>query len=223
MIAVAGAGIIWRMSPSRGRTGTAATPDSAATPAGVNIDSIAEVERQMQSEVAVARQQAMAAEHRADSIAAASRTRGATGAPQPSHAHLYVFAQGGTPRVVLDGQQQDGVTPTVLQVSPGPHRISVRGLQAFAPAETTITLAAEDTQTVIFRADRRGGRQGQASGFITHDPATGRPVVDWPAVINKLGFDPRTANPRALTPQQRLAYRRFQQVMDSARRNMRRP
>lgn len=242
-IASAGAGVIWKLSPGRGGEQVASAPapdpaDASTRPstAGPNLDSIAEVERRMQAEVETARRQAMAAEHRADSIAAASRaaSRAAGATQEPAHAHLYVFAQGGTPRVILDGEPQPGLTPTLLQVPPGSHRLAVRGQVGFAPAETTVTLAAEDTETVIFRAERLGGVPGRravrgdaagtpadqapSNALVTPDPATGKPVVNWPAVINKLGFDPRTVDPRALTPQQRIGYRRFKQAMDSLRR-----
>lgn len=250
LVAVAGAAVIWKLSPSRGAGGTTASSPAGGqggAPAGaaaVNLDSIANVERSLQAEIAAARKLAMDAERRADSIAAASRAAGApaggTSRPADDHAHLYVFAEGGTPQVVLDGTPQRGATPLLLQVSPGDHRVAVRGAVAFAPAETTITLAAEDTETVIFRANRGGLQRrragdpaadnpvvpappgeavpGRFSEYFTRDPATGKVGPNWPIVTQKLGFDPRTTDPRSLTPQQRLAYRRFQQFLDSAKR-----
>jgi hypothetical protein len=254
LIAVAGAAVIWRLSPSRGANGTTTAPlagNQAGSPAGgatINLDSIADVERRLQAEIAAARKIAMDAERRADSIAAANRAAGmgadSRARAAEAHAHLYVFAEGGTPQVVLDGTPQPGATPLLLQVSPGEHQVAVRGAIAFAPAETTITLAPEDTETVIFRANRgalprrRAGdpaasgpsvaaRQGEPvperfGEYFVRDPATGKIVPNWAAVTEKLGFDPRTADPRRLTPQQRLAYRRFQQLVDSAKRIPRR-
>ncbi|MEA3246629.1 MAG: hypothetical protein U9Q74_10795, partial [Gemmatimonadota bacterium] len=249
--AVAGAGVIWKLSPQRGGEGAAAPLSPPANPAGgpagaaaVNLDSIANVERNLQAEVAQARKIAMDAEHRADSIAAANRALASRGNAAPTaedHAHLYVFAEGGSPQVILDGVLQRGAPPMLLQVPPGDHQIAVRGVNAFAPPETTVTLAAEDTATVIFRA-HRGGLQRRGPGdaaspsgtpaipkrgetvpgrfgeYFTRDAATGKIVPNWPVVTEKLGFDPRTTNPRSLTPQQRLAYRRFMQLVDSAKR-----
>jgi hypothetical protein len=236
VIAAAGAGVIWKLSP--GGRGDAPSPAALAPPAaqpGVNLDSIAQVERRMQDEIATARRTAMLAERRADSIAAANRATGAAVSRESAHGHVYVFAQGGTPQVVIDGQIQRGVTPQLLQLAPGRHQVAVRGLTPYAPADTTIELAAEDTQTVVFRATRRaagplpgatfpaGAPKPKLSpvpgnDFFLQDPETGQTTPNWPVITQKLGFDPRTADPRRLTPQQRLAFRRYQQMVDSARR-----
>ncbi|HVZ50009.1 MAG TPA: protein kinase [Gemmatimonadaceae bacterium] len=236
VIAGVGGGVIWKLSPGRESAASSRPDSAAAVPAAApapNLDSIGTVERRMQAELDSARRAALAAERRADSVTAASRAGGAAPGEKP-HAHLYVFAEGGAPKVIVDGQPQAGVTPALLQVSPGTHRVAVRGFVGFAPAETTVTLAAEDTETVVFRAERGAGKRAAARGnltdsgagapsgprheYLTQDPVTGKPVINWPAVVTKLGFDPRTANPRALTPPQRVKYRRFQATLDSLRR-----
>jgi hypothetical protein len=255
LLAVAGAGaaVIWKLAPDqRGGAPQAAAPV-------VTSDSLSELEKRFQAQIDEARRIAMAAERRADSIATASRQAatgpgGATPAPREEHAHVYVFAQGGTPEVVLDGQPQRQAAPALLQIAPGRHTLAVRGLQAFAPAETTIVLAPEDTQTVVFRAQRstagasgtapRPGAAGGAAGTdapntgvaaapprsVITEPApaspnafirvgpNGKPELNWPEITAKLGFDPRTVDARRLTPQQRVAYRRFQVMVDSLRK-----
>jgi serine/threonine protein kinase len=238
VIAGVGAGVIWKLSPER----TAEPP--AANPA--RVDSIALLEKRLQEQIDENRRIALANEHRTDSIAAASRNAvpsgGANNAPaaEPAHAHVYVFAQGGTPQVVLDGVNQNENAPAVFQLTPGKHTIAVKGLQAFTPAETTIVLAAEDTQTVVFRAANRrvaAGNEGVATApntIITEraqpqplPPAiaelfvkapNGQPVLNWPVVVGKLGFDPRTVDQRRLSPQQRQNWRRVQLLADSLRR-----
>lgn len=145
-----------------------------------------------------------------------------------AHAHLYVFAQGGTPHVYVDGVSQRVAAPALVQVTPGRHTVQVRGLQPFEPSDTTIVLAAEDTQTVIFRQARAAQpRAGNAAGTQEAGNRAGRantlPAMDWDDWTQKLGFDPRTVDTRTLTPAQRQRYRRFQQAVDSVRRAARRP
>ncbi len=252
LIAGAGAGVIWKLAPPRVEAPVALGPAPQAAPA----DTMTDMERRLQAQIEETRRIALAAERRADSLAALNKALGTGGtgaggtgpAPtaEPPHGHLYVFAQGGVAQVVLDGQVKSDNAPAVYQVTPGRHRVSVRGAQEFVPAETTIVLAAEDTQTVIFRTRRlvaglgaRGGTTPpnvpgvsaappnaiitsqappDAAALVFKNPATGQPTVNWPAVTRKLGFDPRSVDQRTLTPTQRAGLRRFQQMMDSARR-----
>jgi serine/threonine protein kinase len=238
LIATAGAAVIWKLAPGRGASDAAPLANaSVAAPAGsVNLDSIAEIERALQAQVTEARRVAMEAERRADQLAAASRRSGAPAAAAPrelAHAHLYVFAQGGTPQVVIDGTGRNEAAPAVFQMVPGRHTVSVRGNQQFFPRDTTVELAAEDTQTVVFRSFRfakqngqvrqlppagAGATNGGAGNDAVGSAPTGVPPINWPDVVRKLGFDPRTVDLRRLTPEQKQRYRRFQQAMDSVRR-----
>jgi len=252
VIAAAGGGVIWKLAPPRrdatdqaagtrpaGTTAAAPPAPSLAAPAGsVNLDSIAAIERELQAQVDEARRIALAAERRADALAASRQGGGAApgSATQgdPTHAHLYVFAQGGAPLVVIDGSARNEVAPAVFQLAPGRHTVSVRGNQQFFPHDTTIELAPEDTETVVFRSLRFAGqRQPQQQSVGAGDPAPAKPFipvpeggvaqkpalpVDWPDIVRKLGFDPRTADLRRLTPEQRQRFRRFQEMMDSLRR-----
>jgi serine/threonine protein kinase len=255
LIAGAGAAVIWKLAPDRGSSAAAPTQFAAA-------DSMGDLEKRLQAQVDEMRRIAMAAERRADSIAAANSANRGSGAPsgggaqspaprEDPHAHVYVFAQGGTPQVFVDGVSQNTNAPAVFQLTPGRHVVSVRGGQEFAPAETTIVLAPEDTQTVVFRVSRTtgvqqqnfpAGRVGQqfrnagtqgpiaaAAPVGTNVPAglsesiltpgpNGQPLINWPAVTKKLGFDPRTVDQRTMTPIQRQNYRKFQYMLDSLRR-----
>ena len=127
--------------------------------------------------------------------------------------------------------------PAVFQMTPGRHTIAVKGQQAFFPSDTSIELAAEDTQTVVFRSLRFQQQQqqvqqqqqqqvpqGGAGGTASPNAVSTPQQMNWPDVVSKLGFDPRTADLRRLTPEQRQRYRRFQQFTDSVKRaNPRRP
>ncbi|MDQ8165201.1 MAG: serine/threonine-protein kinase [Gemmatimonadota bacterium] len=252
VIAGAGAGVIWKLAPPR----VEAPPAVQAPPASAPADTVTDMERRLQSQIEETRRIALAAERRADSLAELNRSLGAgtaaAGNPRPApaaeppHAHLYVFAQGGAAQVVLDGQVRGDNAPAVYQVAPGRHRVSVRGAQEFVPAETTVVLAVNDTQSVIFRTRRvaaadgvRGGMTPtnvpgvsalppsaiitenappDAAALIVKNPSTGQATVNWPAVIRRLGFDPRSVDQRSLSPTQRAGLRRFQQMMDSLRR-----
>jgi len=252
VIAGAGAGVIWKLAPPRVDAPPAAPAPVATAPA----DTMTDMERRLQTQIEETRRIALAAERRADSLAELNKSLGA-GAPaagnprqaptaEPPHAHLYVFAQGGAARVVLDGQVKGDNAPAVYQVAPGRHRVSVRGTQEFVPAETTVVLAANDTQSVIFRTRRGAAADGarggmtptnvpgvsalppgaiitenappDAAALILKNPSTGQVTVNWPAVIRRLGFDPRSVDQRNLNATQRAGLRRFQQMMDSVRR-----
>ncbi len=252
VIAGAGAGVIWKLAPPRVEAPPAASAPVATAPA----DTMTDMERRLQTQIEETRRIDLAAERRADSLAELNKSLGA-GAPaagnsrqapagEPPHAHLYVFAQGGAAQVVLDGQVKGDNAPAVYQIAPGRHRISVRGTQEFVPAETTVVLAANDTQSVIFRTRRvaaaEGARGGMtptnvpgvsalppgaiitenappdAAALIVKNPSTGQATVNWPAVIRGLGFDPRSVDQRNLNATQRAGLRRFQQMMDSVRR-----
>jgi len=104
-----------------------------------------------------------------------------------------VLTHGGNPRVLIDGVMTTNSAPTVVEVPPGKHVVSVRGAMpnAFAPPDFTLTLAEGDTQTVVFV--RQGQRQQGA---------------------------PDSAS---LTPAQRARYQRLQQLADSARKAKRPP
>jgi serine/threonine protein kinase len=230
VIAGVGAGVIWKLAPGR-------NAEPQPTPQVASADTVSDVEKRLQAQVDEMRRIAMTAERRADSIAAANRgsaagpNGGGAQSPTPQedpHAHVYVFAQGGTPQVYVDGVSQNTNAPAVFQLKPGRHVVSVKGGQEFAPAETTIVLAAEDTQTVVFKVKRNVGVQQQNFGGGRALPAggdalvvpgpNGQPLINWPAVTKKFGFDPRTVDQRRLTPQQRQNFKTFQLMLDSLRR-----
>ena len=235
LIAGAGAGVIWKLAPPRSPaaatapTAAPASGDASATPLAV-ADTLSDREKQFQVQIDEARRIALAAERRADSLATAARGSdagsglsarpGATPADSPdAHAHLYVFAQGGTPQVFVDGVAQRVAAPALVQVTPGRHTVQVRGLAPYLPADTTIDLAPEDTQTVVFR-QRRANAQPQSGQARAGNAGTAgaKPAITIEEWIRLLGFDPRNVNVRNLTPDQRTKYRRFVQYTDSVRR-----
>jgi serine/threonine protein kinase len=156
----------------------------AAAPATSPLaDSIAAVKKadadenaRLKQEVDEARAAALAAEHQVELMskaqtAKAPPTKAAVpsvakadtkaapppAAPvEPPHAHIIVLARGGTPRVLVDGQPTVNPAPTVVEVPPGKHVISVRGANGnqFTPAEYNLTLAPDDTQQVVFVSQR---------------------------------------------------------------------
>ena len=75
---------------------------------------------------------------------------------EPPHAHIIVLARGGTPRVLVDGQPTTNPAPTVVEVPPGKHVVSVRGANGnpFTPSEYNLELAPDDTQQVVFVSQR---------------------------------------------------------------------
>jgi hypothetical protein len=238
VIAGAGAAVIWKLAPDRPAPET--RPSAVAS---APADSMTDVEKRLQAQIDEMRQIAMNAERRADSIAAANRgganVPAATGGNPPArpreeaHGHVYVFAQGGTPQVVLDGVNRQQIAPALFQLPPGKHTVSVKGLQAFVPAETTIVLAVEDTQTVVFRAanmvaqqqqhQQRGGDRAVQSlpaglAELFEKAPNGQLVMNMAVVTKRLGFDPRSVDQRRLTPIQRQNWRKMQMVADSVRR-----
>ena len=95
------------------------------------------------------------------------------------HAHLAVVVQGGTPPVFVDGEQIADASPVVVEVSPGRHTITVkgRGGAVFLPAEYNLTLAANDTQRVVFMSERAAQQRQQQmkrvlGGAVPSDVAT---------------------------------------------------
>ena len=243
LIAGAGAAVIFKLAPSGSETGTPAAaivPAPVDSGAGANANELGDLEKRMQAQIDEARRIAVAAEKRADSMAAANRVPGA-GSAASSHdpasrdvsgARVYVLAQGGTPQIYLDGVAQNVAAPALLNVPPGRHTIRVRGLTPFQPADTTIEVGTGDTLTVVFRglrqeAQRAGGNAGAprpagaatgAGADVNRARANALAEVNWDEWVRKLGFDPRTADVRRLTPEQRLRYRQFTQMMDSLRR-----
>ena len=149
----------------------------AATPAASALgDSIAALKKadadenaKLQKEVDDARKAALAAERKVELLSqaqAATRAAPAAGkrdkfpppaAPvEPPHAHVIVLARGGTPLVLVDGKQTVNNAPTVVEVPPGKHVVSVRGANGnqFTPAEYNLDLAPDDTQQVVFVSQR---------------------------------------------------------------------
>lgn len=210
LIAGTGAGVIWKVM---GQKTSPAAQTAAAPAAVVNMDSISAIEKRLEAEVADARRIAMEAERRADQLSAANqanqaKSKGAAVAPVPKeapHAHLYVFAQGGTPQVVIDGSARNEAAPAVFQMSPGKHTIAVKGAQDFFPHDTVIVLAAEDTQTVVFRNLRFQKQLQQAQGNAARasaPPATSAPT-DNPAPQTQPAPNvtaPNAAAPNAAAP-----------------------
>lgn len=170
---IAGAIIVARANKSA----QVALAPAAASVASPLLDSIAAVKKadadenaKLKQELDEARGAALAAEHavermsQAQSKAAApaaskteSKTAPAPAAPvEPPHAHIIVLARGGTPRVLIDGQPSVNPAPTVVEVPPGKHVVSVRGANGnvFTPAEYNLTLAPDDTQQVVFVSQR---------------------------------------------------------------------
>jgi serine/threonine protein kinase len=186
---VAGAIVVQRMNRA------APAPLAAAPAAPVSspiVDSLAALQKaelaqnaKLQQEVDDARKAALDAEHKvellskaqsAKSTAPASRPAGrapATPAAEPPHAHIVVLARGGAPAVIVDGKQTVNNAPTVVEVPPGKHVVSVRGAPGnqFRPAEYSLDLAPNDTQQVVFVSQRAAQmqllRQKQQAGDTT--------------------------------------------------------
>jgi hypothetical protein len=55
--------------------------------------------------------------------------------------------------VVVDGRAR-GQTPLTLKLSSGTHVVALRGRDSYAPAATTIVIAANDTTRATFRLNR---------------------------------------------------------------------
>ncbi len=143
---------------------TAASDSTALAAQLAQQEEKARLQRQVDSMVTLALQ----AEHKieqskvAASIASNKRVR-ATPVVEAPHAHLAVVVQGGTPPVFVDGEQIADASPVVVEVSPGRHTITVkgRGGAVFLPAEYNLTLAANDTQRVVFMSERAAQQRQQ--------------------------------------------------------------
>jgi hypothetical protein len=136
----------------------AATP---ATPAAPAPDSAQAAENaRLQAEVADARRIALDAERKLERLQSANggapaAASAATGPGKPeAHAHLFVMVRGGTPAVYVDGEQRSAATPAVIEVRPGRHVVTVRGMQPFYPSERTVDLAVGDTTQLLFASKR---------------------------------------------------------------------
>ena len=142
-----------------------AVSDSAALAAQLaQKEEKARLQREVDSMVTLALQ----AEHKIEqSKVAASVASNKRVAAKPvveaPHAHLAVVVQGGTPPVFVDGEQIADASPVVVEVSPGRHTITVkgRGGAVFLPAEYNLTLAANDTQRVVFMSERAAQQRQQ--------------------------------------------------------------
>ncbi len=175
---IAGAILVERANERANKNAQVAAAPAAAPPVASPIaDTIAAVKQanadenaKLKQEVDEARAAALAAEHQVELLsraqksksgaASASKAGGGSQAPvvpaEPPHAHIIVLARGGTPRVFVDGQPTVNAAPTVLEVPPGQHVVSVRGAtgNVFTPAEYNLTLAPDDTQQVVFVSQR---------------------------------------------------------------------
>ena len=187
----------------------------------------ARLQREVDSMVTLALQ----AEHKTEQSKAAAlvaaNKRFTTSKPvvEPPHAHLAVVVQGGTPPVFVDGEQIADASPVVVEVSPGRHTITVkgRGGAVFLPAEYNLTLAANDTQRVVFMSEHAAQQRQQqmkrvqgraASPDITVQPsplAGGVPVSENPNNPARNGPDVTK-----MTPAQRQMY--YQYLRKQARK-----
>lgn len=165
---VAGAIVVKQMS-NRGPASLASAP--AASVASPLTDSLAALQKaevdqnaKLQQEVDDARKAALAAEHQVElmSEAQAAKTGATAAAATPAapaeapHAHIIVLARGGTPLVLVDGKRTANSAPTVVEIAPGKHVVSVRGAAGnpFTPSAYNLDLAPNDTQQVVFVSRR---------------------------------------------------------------------
>jgi serine/threonine protein kinase len=186
---VAGAILVKRNSNKAAASLASAPPAVAAPASTAATDSIAVLQQaeatenaRLQKELDDQKKAALTAEHKLELLSAATTakntpppvTKADTKAPapaapvEPPHAHIMVLTHGGTPRVLIDGVMTTNAAPTVVEVPPGKHVVSVRGAMpnAFMPPDFTLTLAEGDTQTVVFV--RQGQRQlGADSASLT--------------------------------------------------------
>jgi hypothetical protein len=174
---VAGAIVVARMNKSASLAGAPAAAAAAAPTPSPLADSIAALQKSeasenatLQKEVDDARQAALSAEHKVELMsqaqaqaarsAATAASKGDRSPPpapvEPPHAHIVVLARGGTPLVLVDGRRTVNNAPTVVEVPPGKHVVSVRGANGnqFKPDEYSLDLAPNDTQQVVFVSQR---------------------------------------------------------------------
>ncbi len=215
----AGAIVVGRMNKNAAAARASALPVAIAAPESSALaDSVkaeADQNAKLQAELADARKAALSAEHKAELLSQAASVKNATtpgqkaeSAPvapvEPPHAHIVVLARGGAPLVFVDGKQTVNNAPTVVEVPPGHHVVSVRGQggNQFNPSEYSLDLAPEDTQQVIFVSQRAAANQLQRQQA---------------AAAN--GADSTSAQGAGLTPTQRAKYR----ALDSLRRARKQP
>jgi hypothetical protein len=223
----AGAIVVGRMNKNADAARAKALPVALAAPESSALaDSVkaeADQNAKLQEELADARKAALSAEHKAELLSQAAAVKNtatpgqkAESAPvaapvEPPHAHIVVLARGGAPAVFVDGKQTVNNAPTVVEVPPGHHVVSVRGLGSnqFNPSEYSLDLAPEDTQQVIFVSQRAAANQlqRQQAAAAANNAAGGSATDSTPA-------------PSAgLTPAQRQRYK----TLDSLRRAAKRP
>ena len=188
LLVVGGAiGAIFALRPGT-KPGAPSAPVAAA-PAGSPIsDSIAALQKleaeenaKLQKEVDDARKVALDAEHKMELMSQAQSAQAASPAPakreraqadapapapaaaEPPHAHIIVLARGGSPRVLVDGKATVNSAPTVVEVPPGKHDVTVQGApgNVFSPPSYALELAAGDTQQVVFVSQRAAQYQRQ--------------------------------------------------------------
>jgi serine/threonine-protein kinase len=162
----------------------AAAPVAVAPASSPLADSIAALQKleadenaRLQREVDDARKVALEAEHKmelmsqarapktvAPAAAEGAKSQAPPPAPvEPPHAHIIVLARGGSPRVLIDGTPTVNSAPTVVEVPPGKHEVTVQGAQGnvFSPPSYTLDLAPNDTQQVVFVSQRAAQFQRQ--------------------------------------------------------------
>jgi hypothetical protein len=144
----------------------AAAPAAASSPISDSIAALQKLEAgenaRLQKEVDDARKLALDAEHKMELMSQAQAAK--TAAPaEPPHAHIIVLARGGSPRVLVDGTPTVNSAPTVVEVPPGKHTVTVRGApgNVFSPPAYSIDLAPGDTQQVVFVSQRAAQFQRQ--------------------------------------------------------------
>jgi len=172
---VAGAIVVSRMNSRSTAAAPIVAPVAAtavAPAASPLVDSLAAIEKadsdanaKLRQEVAEARQAALAAEHKVELLSRAQAAKTSPAAPpvEAPHAHIVVIARGGTPRIFVDGRPTVNSAPAVVEVPPGAHTVMVRGAPTnpFTPAEYSLTLAANDTQQVVFVSERAASERRQ--------------------------------------------------------------
>ncbi len=201
----------------------AAVSDSAALAAQLaQKEEKARLQREVDSMVTLALQ----AEHKTEqtkaaALAVSNKRAAAKPVVEAPHAHLAVVVQGGTPPVFVDGEQIADASPVVVEVSPGRHTITVkgRGGAVFLPAEYNLTLAANDTQRVVFISERAAQQRQQQMKRVpegtTPSDAPGQPNA-------QSGSAPVTAaapngpDVTKMTPAQRQMY--YQYLRKQARK-----
>jgi hypothetical protein len=158
----------------------AAAPAPAAPPLADSIAALQKVEAdenaRLQQEVDDARKVALDAERKMELMSQAQAAKTAAPAakgekaqavaPAPveaPHAHIIVLARGGSPRVLVDGTPTVNSAPTVVEVPPGKHAVTVQGApgNVFSPPSYILDLAPGDTQQVVFVSQRAAQFQRQ--------------------------------------------------------------